>query len=92
MKSPRTAAKRRAARRAARRKTRMDLETGRYAVTEKIPKMTRRVPVDDDLLDRAKQMDTLEQAQLRHQLKKVGLEHLAPPPRNVGAPKKPKPE
>jgi hypothetical protein len=84
-------AQRPGARRGAKRKYRMDIETGRYAVTVETPGMTRRVPVPDDLLDRINRLTPDQRTQLRHYLKHLDWGHLAPPLRPQGRPKKTKP-
>jgi hypothetical protein len=86
-------AQRLGAQRAAKRKQdyRMDLGTGFYALTTEKPRMTRRVPVPDDLLDRINRLTPDQRTHLRHYLKHLDWGHLAPPLRPHGRPKKTKP-
>jgi hypothetical protein len=86
--------RRRGAQRAVKRKQdyRMELGAGLYTLTEKNPGMTRRAPIANDLSDRIDRLTRAKKKQLRHYSKIFGLERLAPPPGNPGAPKKPKPK
>jgi hypothetical protein len=89
-------AQRRGAQRVAKRKQhyQMTAEPGRYVVTGKPAKRSRTVTatIDDDALDRINGLPADQQRQLRYYLKVSGLEHIAPPRKDGGRPKKPKPK